>query len=143
MKNAERWFKAAEEYRKQPEQRASKATAVAVLEEPLTLSKFLESEDGKAAMDLLKAAGGYILIAESEAIMSRSASVSLDGNGLQTSYQTVGMAAAYTTQKPTLKPVSTDEAMEMIREYDENLQSEGAVIEFITFRLNEIAKQVL
>ncbi len=85
---------------------------------PKTLAEFMVSPVGVEVVAKFKAADTYMLLAESDAIMSQTGSVSIDGDGLKHSVQVVGMAAAYTKQKPEYRILDVEEALELIREYN-------------------------
>lgn len=127
------WTKAAERYEDSAakaviaaEEAAAKVTSEKAAEQPKpTLSEpprpdlqsFLYSEEGIAAMRLLKAADLYILLAESEPCLSRTTSVRLTGIGLVKSTQRVGMSAAYTREAPKETFIEAAEALALIEEF--------------------------
>jgi|SRR3989344_2255023 len=128
-----KWIEAANRYRasKQPgfKKRRKPQKDVFVVQRWGGLEEFVKSDDGKAAKELLGAANTYVILSESETMMSQTTSVCLDGDGLCLSTQVVGMAAAYTEQKPEKKSVDVDEALENIRDFEDTHNETGIVRE--------------
>ena len=126
-----KWVEAANRYRasKQPgfKKRRKPQKDVLVVQKWGGLKEFMESDDGKAAKELLGAAHTYVILSESERMMSQTTSVCLDGDGLCLSTQVVGMAAAYTEQKPERQSVDVDEALQNIRDFEDSLNETGIV----------------
>lgn len=147
-----KWLKAAERYiaAKKPGFKPRKKRAKK--EKPVpTLAQFMASEEGEAARKLLAAVGTYILLGESEKVMSSTVSVSLDGEGLKRSNQVVGVAAAYTDKKPQQEVIHANEAEELLEEFPKkDYLGKGVTPEFlyeedlfffIRKRLDEIADE--
>lgn len=105
-----------------------------------TLKEFLTSEEGKSGMKLLTAAGTYIPLGETEPAMSRSCTISLDGTGLVRSVQVVGMAAAYSKEKPELTAISVPDAMKTLCGIDHE-KTEADYVAVIREGLNIIANE--
>jgi len=128
-----KWVEAANRYRasKQPgfRKRRKSQRDVLVVQRWSSLEEFMKSDDCKAAKELLEAAHTYVILSESETMMSQTTSVCLDGDGLCLSTQVVGMAAAYTEQKPEKKSVDVDEALENIRDFEDTHNETGIVRE--------------
>jgi hypothetical protein len=144
------WVKAAERYEaaKQPGFKPRKKRA----EEnkpPVTLASFLANGEGEAARKLLAASEQDICLGYSETVMSRTASVVLDGDGLKRVCGIVGVAAAYTTEKPTHEAINTVTAMQMLRQFPEDgnmldqddRYNEQVIVEAIRKRLDAIAAE--
>lgn len=106
-----------------------------------TLRQFVDSPDGRAARELLAASGRWILLAESEAAMSRSTSVVFDGEGLKKSHQVVGMAAAYTKEIPTAVLIDSSEALELIDSFADPRSTPRDIVAYIKSELDKIAAQ--
>lgn len=104
-----------------------------------SLSAFLLSEEGEVAKKLLAAADRFILLGESEAAMSQSTSVSLDGGGLKRSSQVVGMAAAYTKKQPEMETIDVNEALNLLHFFrDDGYEDE--IVLHIRKELDRIAE---
>ncbi len=92
-----------------------------------SLREFMGSKDGESALALLKASEQYILLGESETVMSRSCSISLDGDGLQRCVQVTGMSSIYSKEKPTKEKVTAEEALENLRDFERDFSEEGMI----------------
>ena len=109
------------------------------------LDEFLSSEEGRAAKRLLEAADTDILLSESESALSQSASVSLDETGLVKSYQVVGMAAVFTSEKPSVTNITSKEAIAFIEECGiapglKMSDDQHCLVSLIRRRLDELAE---
>jgi len=116
------WLKAAERYQasKQPDFKPRRKRAKQEKAAP-TLEHFMANNEGDAAKKLLAAAGQVICLGYSEAVMSRTVAVVIDGDGLKTYSGVVGMAAAYSEEEPERNPIDAARALELLRSFsDEN-----------------------
>jgi streptomycin 6-kinase len=107
-----------------------------------TLEQFMQNGEGEAAKKLLAASKNWILLGESEKAMGRTTSVALTSEGLVRSSQVVGMAAAYTKEKPQQAPVDAKEAMELIERFggsNATGEVEQELLEKIRGELDQIA----
>jgi hypothetical protein len=145
MKN---WLKAAERYEaaKQPEFKARKKRSEPDKASP-SFAAFMANGEGAAAQKLLAASGHKICLGYSETVMSRAMAVIIDGEGLKTHSGLVGMAAAYTKEKPEQKPIDAAKALELLKSFPEegNLLEdhfeEGTLINNLRQRLDSIATE--
>jgi hypothetical protein len=113
-----RWFKAAERYEaaKQPDFKVRKKRPEPK-EIPESLASFLANGEGETARKLLAASGRDICLGYSEAVMSRTTAVIIDGEGLKTYSGVVGMAAAYTKETPRKAFIKVADALDFLRSF--------------------------
>ncbi len=143
---SQNWLKAAERYKaaKQPGFKARKPRSEPK-KAPVSLASFLANGEGEAARTLLAAAGQDICLGYSEAVMSRTVAVVIDGEGLKTHSGLVGMAAAYSKEKPKYEPIGPAEALDLLRSFPEEDNfledkfDEETLVNNMRKRLNEIA----
>jgi hypothetical protein len=102
---------------------------------PTQLGEFM-AQHGEAAKRLLAAANTWVLLGESEAAMSMTTSVALDGEGLKRSHQVVGMSAAYSKNEPEIAPIEPAEAVELLTSFE---VSETDSIQRIRDKLDQLA----
>ncbi len=106
---------------------------------PKTLEEFMASEGWTAALELLQQKKRFITLAESEVVMSRASSVSLDGEGFKLATGIVGLAALYAKDGSTIKHlISPTEIIEEFRNCDPSL-SESTILEGLLRILKEIS----
>lgn len=142
----QKWLKAAERYdaAKQPGFKPRKKRTEPE-KAPSSLAAFMANGDGEAARKLLGSSGQEICLGYSEAVMSRTMAVVIDGDGLKTHSGVVGMAAAYSKEEPKREPIDAQKALELLRSFPEegNLLEdhfdEETLIANVRKRLDEIA----
>lgn len=122
------WVKAAERYEaaKQPGFKARKKRSKQ--EKPVpTLAEFLANGEGAAALKLLAVSGQEICLGCSQATMGHTTEVILSGEGLKSHSGMVGVAAAYSKDKPVRDPLDVPRALELLRSFPEegNMLREG------------------
>ena len=83
---------------------------------PSTIEEFARTLLYTFILECLRTAKTYILLAESEAMMSRRVSISRDCEGFVRSTQVVGMVAAYSKEKADYTRLTPDQVMEEIRD---------------------------
>ena len=143
----QKWIKAAERYEasKQPGFKPSQKRKAP--EKPrATLESFMANGSWEAATKLLAAADREICLGYSETVMSRTAAVIIDGEGLKCHSGVVGMAAAYTKEKPEQELIDAARAISMLRSFpsDGNMledHDEDKLVAGIKERLDEIASE--
>ena len=88
-----------------------------------TLASFMASGSWEAALKLLAVADRSICLGYSETVMSRTSAVIIDGQGLKSHSGVVGMAAAYTNEKPKQELIDADRAILMLGSFpsDDNM----------------------
>src|SRR4051812_41612787 len=114
-----KWMKAAQRYEaaQQPGFEPRKKRERVQPKASDTLAGFMANGDGEAARKLLAASKREICLGYSETAMSRTTAVVLDGEGLKTHSGIVGMAAAYSQEKPERKPVDASEAVKLLKTF--------------------------
>lgn len=141
------WLKAAERYEKSKRPGFKARKRPKKKPGPATLGEFLSNGEGEAARMLLKSSGQDICLGYSETVMSRTIAVVLDGDGLRTHGGVVGVAAAYTVEKPTGDPIDAPKAIEMLRSFPkegnllEDHFNEETLLQNIRARLDAIANE--
>jgi hypothetical protein len=142
------WVRAAERYKaaKQPGFKPRKKRPEPE-KPPVTLASFLTNGEGAAALKLLKAAETHICLGYSKAVMSRVTSVILDGDGLKKLSGLIGMAGAYSKEKPEHEAIDPERAMKLLRDFPQegnlldtgDIFSEASLVESIRRSLDAIA----
>ena len=110
------------------------------------LDQFLKSDDGKAGLDLLAARKSWIRLAESEPCFGYCTVWFLDGEGLKSSNEANGMWIAYakreSVREPSISPATAADVFSAVASYGEKeLQSPGALVAYISARLDQLASQ--
>jgi len=141
----QKWIKAAERYDASKKPGFKPRRKRSVPEKPrATLASFMANGSWEAATKLLAAADREICLGYSEAVMSRTSAVIIDGEGLKSHSGVVGMAAAYTNEKPQQEPIDAALAISMLESFppDGNMledYDEGKLVASIKRELDEIA----
>ncbi|MDA8596925.1 hypothetical protein N9L26_01165 [Candidatus Pacebacteria bacterium] len=140
-----KWIKAAERYEASKKPVFKTRRKRAAPEKPrATLASFMANGSWEAATKLLAAADLQICLGYSEAAMSRTSAVIIDGEGLKRHSGVVGMAAAYTSEKPRQEPINAAQAISMLENFpsDGNMlvdHDEDKLVASIKEQLDEIA----
>lgn len=147
----QKWLKAAEKYDaakrpefKPPAKVPPKPAPPKPPVSPPMLASFVASPEFDTAKRLLAASKQFILLGESEQVMSRTVSVAIDGDGLKRSYQMTGMAAAYSKEPSVQSPIDVAEALELLKSFTSEENPYGHVdevklVQMICDELNQIA----
>ncbi len=121
-----KWLEAAERYEaaKQPGFKTRKRRPESEKTSPSFVA-FMSNGEGEAAQKLLAASGQEICLGYSEAVMSRTVAVILDGEGLKSHSGMVGMAAAYSKEEPHQAFIDAEKALELLKSFP----AEGNLLE--------------
>lgn len=141
----QKWIKAAKRYdaAKKPDFKQRRKRNAP--EKPRsTLASFMANGSWKVATKLLAAADREICLGYSEAAMSRTSAVIIDGDGLKRHSGIVSMAAAYTSEKPEQEMIGAARAISMLESFppDGNMleeHDEDKLVMSIKEQLDEIA----
>jgi len=141
----QKWIKAAERYEaaEKPNFKPRKKRKTPE-KPPATLASFIANGSWEAAAKLLAAANREICLGYSEVVMSRTSAVIIDGEGLKRHTGVVGMAAAYSKEKPEQELIDAERAILMLESFppDGNLledHDEDKLVASVKQRLDEIA----
>jgi hypothetical protein len=107
------------------------------------LEAFLESKDGKAALELLRTSGRHIIFGESREGGGFGLVWFLDGNGLQESTEPMGTWVAYaqTVPEPKLRPITPRLAVEAA--VTEGKHKPAEVMSWLEEEIEKIANEAL
>lgn len=115
---SQKWIKAAKRYKASKEPGFKPRRKRVPQEKPrATLASFMANGSWEAATRLLAAAGREICLGYSEEVMSRTSAVIIDGEGLKSHSGVVGMAAAYSGEKPRQKLIDAAQAILMLKSF--------------------------
>jgi len=100
----------------------------------------MKGKKWKKILGLLKKNKKTISIAISEEVVGRYCEVILDGDGFRVKSDKSGMAAAFTGDKPSFRPISNSaEVLELAKDFDPDKFAEMKEFEIVAIILREIA----
>ncbi|KKU33981.1 MAG: hypothetical protein UX57_C0009G0033 [Candidatus Uhrbacteria bacterium GW2011_GWE2_46_68] len=114
------WLEAAEKYNRHSPAAKKQEEDALVHQIARELQQFLDSPEGQAALELLKASGRHIILAE-ERDGAHGTVYFLDGEGLRKSHEAMGMWTAYANpqeghvRSPRVLPLEAREAVEVVK----------------------------
>jgi hypothetical protein len=134
------WKDAAARYRDPP---SATEEETAITREMASLTRFMESDEGVLALDLLEASGRFVRFCESDVDGGRCTVYIMSGDGLGRSDETAGMGAAYVSagkrKKPHLSMTTAEEVVRAARRYAPRTDAANAIVPWLRIELNKIA----
>ncbi|NQV89387.1 MAG: hypothetical protein HQ488_03645 [Parcubacteria group bacterium] len=132
------WADAARRYEKAgPAVRGRESTILAAT---AILTEFIDSAEGKLAVNLLRASDRFIRLSETNTIGGRCTVYILNANGFQRSNEAAGMHTAYLRPgKPILTSVTAREAADAMTNPDIGAMESTRILEWLRLELQRIA----